>query len=61
MLIEQELKNQTLVIASSSPLPSNRAYYLVHSSQAPSTILSKFVDWIQHEVKMISNFTSVDT
>lgn len=61
MLIEQELKNQTLVIASSSPLPSNRAYYLVHSSQAPSTILSKFVDWIQHEVKTISNFTSVDT
>lgn len=54
MLIEQELHNQALAIASNSLLPSNRAYYLVHSSQAPSPILNKFVDWIQHEVKSIS-------
>ena len=60
MLIEQELKNQTLVIASNSPLPSNRAYYLVHSDQEPSPILSKFVDWIQHEVQSISDLTAVN-
>ena len=54
MLIELELHHQALAIASNSLLPSNRAYYLVHSSQEPSPILNKFVDWIQHQVKSIS-------
>lgn len=59
MLIEQELKNQTLVIANNSPLHSHRSYYLVHSSQETSPILQKFVDWIKDEVQSISIMNAV--
>ena len=60
MLIEQELKNQALVIANNSPLPSHRAYYLIHSSQDSSPILNKFVDWIKDEVQSSSGIHTVD-
>lgn len=47
MLIEKELQDGSLVIASQHQLQGSRSYYLVHSSQDISPLLPKFVQWLQ--------------
>lgn len=50
ILIHPELHNKELVIASSKTLEGSRSYYLVHSNQASSPLIQKFIDWIQYEL-----------
>lgn len=50
VLIEPELQNKELVMVSSKKLLGSRSYYLVHSSQASSPLIQKFIDWIQQEL-----------
>lgn len=59
MLIEQELKEKKLVIASTKKLEGRRAYYLVHSSHESSPLIQKFVDWMQQEL-LISSYKNQD-
>lgn len=50
MLINKELEQGELVIASNQKLTGIRSYYLVHSSQDSTFIIQKFVDWIKTEL-----------
>lgn len=52
ILIESELQNKELVIASSKKLLGSRCYYLVHSRQESSPLIQKFIDWIQQELSI---------
>lgn len=54
ILIESELQNKELVIASSKKLEGSRSYYLVHSSRESSPLIQKFIDWIQQELLLSS-------
>ena len=54
ILINSELHNKELVIASSKKLEGSRSYYLVHSSQESSPLIQKFIDWIQQELMLSS-------
>lgn len=47
ILIETELKNHELVIASNQKLFSRRSYYFVHQNQSSSVLIDKFIQWIQ--------------
>lgn len=49
-LIETELKNNELVIASDIRLEGSRAYYLVYSQDHSSPTLDKFIAWLEGEV-----------
>lgn len=51
MLINKELENTELVIASNKKLIGVRSYYLIHSTQENSILIQKFVDWIESELK----------
>ena len=47
MLLEKELKDGSLVIASQHQLQGSRSYYLVHSDGDHSALLDKFVQWLK--------------
>lgn len=47
MLIEKELKDGSLIIASQHQLQGSRSYYLIHSNQETSPLLPKFVEWLK--------------
>ncbi len=49
-LIENELKNNELVIASDIGLQGSRAYYLVYSKDQNSPALDKFIAWLEVQV-----------
>lgn len=50
MLLEKELSDGSLVIASPHQLQGSRSYYLVHSDTDPSPLLAKFVKWLKSVV-----------
>ena len=50
LLIETELKNNALVIASDIRLQGSRAYYLVYSQDQNSPTLDKFIVWLEGQV-----------
>ncbi|AOA58750.1 LysR substrate-binding domain-containing protein [Acinetobacter larvae] len=50
MLLEKELQQQELVIASPIPLQGARCYYFVHSEQQNNTLVQKFIAWLQQEI-----------
>ena len=50
MLIEKELQQGDLVIASTQKLTENRCYYFVHSYEDKSALIEKFVTWLTHEI-----------
>ncbi len=51
MLIESELQNNQLVIASSKKMQGSRQYYLVHSVQDSTPHIQTFVNWVMQELK----------
>lgn len=51
MLLEKELKNADLVIASRFKLVGSRSYYFVYSEQQNSGLILKFVEWLNQEVQ----------
>lgn len=52
MLIEKELSDGSLVIASTHQLQGHRNYYLVHSAQDSSPLLRKFIQWLNHMMQI---------
>lgn len=54
-LIETELKNNGLVIASGIRLQGSRAYYLVYSKDNSSQTLGKFIAWLECEALAVQN------
>ena len=49
-LIETELQNNELVIASDIRLQGSRAYYLVYSQDQSSPTLDKFIAWLETQI-----------
>lgn len=49
-LIETELQNSELVIASDIRLQGSRAYYLVYSQDQSSPTLDKFIAWLETQI-----------
>lgn len=47
MLLEKELSDGSLVIASKHQLQGSRSYYVVHSDSDLSPLLAKFVQWLK--------------
>ena len=47
MLLEKELSDGSLVIASKHQLQGSRSYYVVHSDSDVSPLLAKFVQWLK--------------
>lgn len=51
MLLEKELKDGSLVIASQHQLHGSRSYYLIHADGDTSPLLAKFVQWLKTVVE----------
>lgn len=50
IMIEPELLNKELVIASPKTFIGSRAYYLVHDHHESSPLIDKFIHWIKQEL-----------
>lgn len=55
MLLEKELNNGDLVIASKLKLMGSRSYYFVYSEQQNSALILKFIEWLEHETQIYQN------
>lgn len=51
MLLEKELKNGELVIASAFRLASSRSYYFVYSEQQNNILILKFLEWLKNQAQ----------
>lgn len=59
MLLEKELNNADLVIASSLKLVGARSYYFVYSEQHNNALILKFTEWLEKEVKTYQSKTGL--